>query len=124
MLAGSVSVTTNSPDVVLEVECIKIRSARPSVTPNRVADMASRPQNTSNVVGVPGAEGFGITRPDGWTLALDTGLALDTVLGLDTGPALNTGLASAAGGTVAASMETPIPAAMTAALTKRIDSPR
>src|SRR5260370_38464996 len=113
MLVGSVTVTTNSPAIMVAVECMRIRSASPSVVPNNVADFASLPQNTSNVVAVPGADGFGVTR--------GTGSSAVAVLIMRA-----SGTTDAAGAPYAAAATTATvrdAAAMTA-LTRCIDSPR
>ena len=103
MVAGKVTVTSKSPGLDGDVECMSIRSARPSVTPKSVADTPARPQNTLKVVAVPGAEGSGVTLVDGR-------------------PEAYAEVAGAAN-TTTASMAAQIDAATKAGLANNIDSP-
>src|SRR5215472_14740747 len=93
------------------VQCIRIRLAMPSVTPKSVAENAPRPQFTSKVVWVPGADGSGEMRVGSGCAGIET--VSDAADDAGAGPV----------STMAASQTVLTQAAAMTALNKRIESP-
>jgi hypothetical protein len=125
IVVGSVTVTTNSPAVVLAVGPIGIRSASPSVAPKSVADVADGPQNTPKVVAVPGADGLGVTLvgSDATTPEVVARLLLAGVRGVPVVVARSVLASAAPVAAVRARTSAPANAAATA-LMQRTDFPR